>query len=302
MTLVVVGLDAADYRLVQKWELHHLLLDTHSKLETFAHTKEIPITAEVWPAIATGKLPDEGGQAGQRGSDWSGTMAAVNAVARRAVPMSIRKWIGRYLRSGKTVEDHFLPADGDHAFENGVVYNWPGITPAKNWSRSESWLERLNNGEMTDADFFRVQMGLTGEEIGWALSMSRTWLPIVGTRCHFLDHAGHAWSKQPSKLRTAYERVNDLVGILRKSDAVTDLVVCSDHGMQTTATDDPDPGTHSWESMVSSTVDAPLPEHVSDVRGWLDRYRPSSVDVDREWRTSNVDTPDDHLRDLGYIE
>jgi len=302
MTLVVVGLDAADLRLAERWDLKNILLENHGKLETFAHTKDVPITAEVWPAIATGSLPGEGGQEGPRGADWSGLMAVVDAVARRTVPMTIRKRIGRYLRAGETVDDYFLPSEGDHAFQGGVVYNWPGITPAKNWARSETWLERLNDGEITDADFFRIQIGLTGEEIGWALSMSGAWLPIVATRCHALDHAGHAWSTQPSKLQTAYERIDDLMKILREAETVTDLVVCSDHGMQTVVTDDPDPGTHSWESMVATTMVGPLPDHVSGIRAWLDERRPAPDEAGREWEGSTVDTPEDHLRDLGYIE
>lgn len=302
MTLVVVGLDAADYRLLKKWDLENLLLENHGPLETFAHSKDIPITSEVWPAIATGRLPEDGGTNGTRGSDWSGVMGVLESVASRTLPQSIRTTLGRYLRAGKTVEEHFLPAEGDHAFNEGVVYNWPGVTPATNWARSETWLARLNDGEISDADFLRVQMGLTGEELGWALAMSSCWYPIVATRCHILDHAGHAWASQPEKLRSVYERVDDLVGMLRESPSVSNLVICSDHGMETAVTGDPSPGTHSWEAYVASTRDEELPETVGAIRPWLEGIRPESTAIDKEWQGGSVDTDESHLRDLGYIQ
>lgn len=301
-TLVVVGLDAADYELARRWDCRNILLENHDGIETFAHTKEYPITAEVWPAIATGRTPDEGGQAGQRGSDWDGVMGLANAAARLVLPQATRARIGRYLRNGREVDDHFGPTDDDHVFAAGAVYNWPGITPAQNWARSEHWLDRFDDGELSDLEFLRRQMAFTGEELGWALGMSRTWLPMVGTRCHVLDHAGHAWANQEEKLRTAYEMVDGMVERLRGDPAVGEVVVVSDHGMQVGFADDPDPGTHSWRAMVSTTLDGPLPDHVRAVRSWLESEMPEPDGINDAWGESTMDTPTEHLRDLGYIE
>ena len=302
MTLVVVGLDAADPRLAERWDLQNLLLDNHSEMETFAHTRETPLTSEVWPAIATGVHPEEGGFDGRRGSDWSGLMSVVNRVAKKVLPKSIRANVGQRLRQGQTVEAHFGPNEGDHVFADGAAYNWPGITPAKNWARSEWWLEKYHDGELTDLEFFRRQMAFTGEEIGWATTMAGTWLPIIGTRCHVLDHAGHAWANQPSKLRTTYERVDEAVSELRNSSHVTELVVCSDHGMQTSICGDESPGSHSWHALVSATIDDTLPESVTGVRSFLERHRPEPSAIDDDWRDSGIDTPTERLKKLGYIE
>ncbi len=302
MTLVVVGLDAADPRLIERWNLQNLLLNTHAEMETFAHTREMPLTSEVWPTIATGVHPKEGGFDGRRGSDWRGLMSIVDTVAKHLVPKSIRTNVGQRFRQAQRVEAHFGSGDGDHVFADGAVYNWPGITPAKNWARSEWWLEQYHKGKLTDLDFFRRQMAFTGEELGWATAMAGTWFPIVGTRCHILDHAGHAWADQPSKLRTTYERVNELVGFLRNSSDVTELVVCSDHGMQTSVCGDESPGSHSWHTLISTTIDDALPESVMGVRSFLERHRPEAIPVNDEWNQSQIDTPTEHLKELGYIE
>lgn len=303
MTVVVLGLDALDTELAERWDCGNLLLDRHGGIETFAHTKEYPITSEVWPTIATGKLPSEGGHAGTRGSDWEGLLGVADSLAKVVLPQSVRAEIGRYLRNGREVDAHFGPTDGDHLFADGAVYNWPGITPAQNWARSERWLATLYDGELSDVEFLRRQAALTGEEFGWAIGMSDTWLPIVGTRSHILDHAGHAWCQREEKLRKAYEVVDDMVEVLLFAEHVDDIVVVSDHGIQTSFLGDDEPGSHSWRATIATTVavEGPLPEHVVDVRSWVDQYVPDAIGPEAEWDGRTIDTPTEHLEDLGYI-
>lgn len=301
-TLVVIGLDAADYEIAKRWECSNILLENHHELETFAHTKDYPITAEVWPTIATGKMPDEGGQGGKRGSDWGGMMGLANRVAKMTLPKSTRAKIGRYLRNGKEVDSHFDPTGDDHLFGNGAVYNWPGITPAQNWARSEHWLEEFNNGEISDIEFLRRQIAFTGEELGWAIAMSRTWLPIVGTRCHILDHTGHAWCKQEDKLRIAYEMVDEMIEILLCEKYVGDIIIVSDHGIQVSCVGDSNPGMHSWRAMFGTNIDGILPDHVKEVRKWIQNETPEPPEIDGSWFESNMNTPTEHLKDLGYIQ
>lgn len=319
MTLAVLGLDAADPRLAERWDCEHLLLDAHGGLETFAHSRDTPLTAEVWPVVATGRMPGEGdGAGGKRGSDWSGPLAVADSAGKRLVPQSWRATVGRYLRVGRPGDAMFGPdendgdsGDGDHvgersaadhAFADGAVYNWPGLTPTRNWKRAEYWLEQFHDGAIDDRAFLRRQLAFTGQEVGWLAAMAQAGLPIVGVHAHVLDHAGHAWARQPEKLRTAYEQVDRLAGMVRTHDAVTDLVVCSDHGMQTAVTDDDEPGHHSFEGLFATTAGGDLPAHVADVRAWLEAHTPAAEPLGESWDEGDFDTPTEHLRDLGYIE
>jgi len=79
------------------------------------------------------------------------------------------------------------------------------------------------------------------------------------------------------------------------------LVILSDHGMQTTATDDVSPGSHSWRSFVAvQGVMPPLPHTVHDVRSHLEVWAP---DGDESGAADvSVDTPTETLENLGYIE
>lgn len=46
-TLAVIALDAADYRLARQWNCENILLDNPGRIETFAYSKDKPITLEV---------------------------------------------------------------------------------------------------------------------------------------------------------------------------------------------------------------------------------------------------------------
>jgi hypothetical protein len=299
MTFAVLGLDAADYQLAQHWECSNLLQDNWGELETYAHTRDMPITAEVWPTIATGRMPDDGGFTGRRDQQWSGLMKPISAAANYLLPKSIRVSLGHRYRSSLDVPQQFDPSDADHLFSAGAVYNWPGATPAKNWARSTEYFRQLYRGELADEPFFRRQLALTGEEIGWLHAMSQSSLPVLGTRCHILDHTGHAWADHPEKLRRAYEAVDSMVGMLRDTEHIDSLLVVSDHGMTSPVVGDDTAGSHSWRAMVSYSEDVALPEHVADVREWVEQ----SGELNRvdERAESTRDTPEQLLRDLGYL-
>lgn len=299
--LIVIGLDGVDYELAKRWGCENILQNNHSQIETFAYTKDHPITAEVWPAIATGRLPEEGGKKGKRGSDWDEVMSIVSTVGKRVLPKDLQFKIGRYLRVGQEVDTHYGPVDEDHLFKTGASFNWPGISPAKNWSRAHYWFMEHHDGNISDIELLRHEMALTGQELGWAHSMSQTWLPIVGTRCHILDHTGHVWCDDEEKCRESYKIVDEMIGYMF-GDYPGDIVIISDHGMQTSFGGDSDPGTHSWRPIVSANFEAPLPDSVEDFREWVEHESPT-IDLPDRWNENTMGgATTQQLKDLGYIE
>lgn len=293
--LVVIGLDALDYKLAQDWGCDNLLLNNHKQIETFAHTKEWPITAEVWPVIAKGEMPR--GQERRRGEGWDGALGIAAKGSKYVLPDGLRSKIGRYLRVGDEVSDHYLPSDGDHMFQNGVVFNWPEITPAQNWSRANYWWRQHLEGDLTDEEFFNSQIGITGEELGWAYAMTKTQVPIIGTRCHSLDYFGHQWCHDTDKLRVAYETVDEMIGEMW-DNYDGEIVILSDHGMQVGGIDD-SPGEHSWRPTISTTISGDLPTEMDEIRPWVEEHKPVPGSVDWDNQTSGTDRQ--HLEDLGYL-
>lgn len=293
--LVVIGLDAADYDLLTRWDCQNILLDNHHEIETFAHTKDWPLTAEVWPVIAKGEMP-ESDDVMRRDTEWNGFIGLVNSIATKVVPTHIRAEIGRYLRLGKEVDGHYFPTNDDHMFGNGVVYNWPGITPAQNWSKANHWFRGHIDGELTDLGYYQSQIALTGQELGWAYAMTKTPVPLVGTRCHMLDYLGHSWCNDTDKLQDAYHVMDELIGHLFK-DYPGDVVIISDHGMQVDG--DLNPGEHSWRPVLGTTIEGDLPNKMDEIRKWVESNTPSARG--NVWKQQTVGTDIEHLKDLGYL-
>lgn len=294
-TLAVLGIDAADYRLARHWDCSNILLDNSQDIQTFSYSLDVPATLEVWPTIATGKLPQEHGivldQVG-----WDNT-AGLSIIVRmtRLLPERIRSSLVRLKESqfGSSVPQ----VESTHVFDRGSVYNWPGVTPCFDWNREGDWFREVTSGDLSEQEFRRRHLGNAGKGVGWLAGQSIAGVPIAGAHVHYLDHMSHLYAKRPDSLKSVYEEMDALVGWLRKQ--IDRLVIVSDHGMQTTRTDDPDPGVHSRHALIATTEAGALPKSVTDVRDWLEER--IEVSVAGMESVAAVDAPMEHLRDLGYL-
>ncbi|MFC4438915.1 MULTISPECIES: alkaline phosphatase family protein [Natrialbaceae] len=297
--MIVLGIDAADYRLVKRWNLENLLLDNHASLETFSHSLETPSTIEVWPSIATGLPPEEHGLSGGSRDrlEWENPALKLASRLTSYLPTEVRYQLGRPFRRTSSLESARIDDSIPHLFDSGHVRNWPGITPAREWGQASEWFGRVSRGELSDEEYFRLEMGNDGRIIGWLEAQALSGVSIAGAHTHGLDHLGHVYAKRPQRLREGYELIDTLVGQLR--DLADELVIVSDHGMQQTLTDDPEPGVHSWHAMVSTTMEGDLPDSVFDVRPWIEARLGSESRTENDAAT--IDAPAEHLRDLGYL-
>lgn len=298
--LAVIALDAADYRLARRWDCENILLDNHGRIETFAYSKDEPITLEVWTSVATGVHPEEHGMAstGEQ-QEWENPLLrTASAVAPYVLPKPLRVRLGTVLRgdeddTGMT----FSQTDCDHVFPEGGVYCWPGITPATHLSKTWHWLNLAQQGEITDDELWRRLYANVGKEFGWVVGMAHTSLPVVGVHSHILDAAGHTYANREEDLRQVYERVDEMLGTVREH--VDRLVVMSDHGIEVSALDgDDDPGRHSWRATFATTESGERPESVYDVREWIEQRTRSHASRNDEVL---LDTTREQLEDLGYL-
>lgn len=295
MTLVVLGLDAADYRLAKRWGCDELLLDRHSAFETESHSLGVPATLEVWPSIATGLRPDEHGVV--LDPENRPTRPFLHRLATRAIRQFPDMLEKKLLDLKRSQFGAVKPTtDESHVFETGVVTNWPGITPCHDWVTEGEWFSAVTAGDMSEDEFDRNYLAHVGQQIGWAAGAAAAEYPVAGVHVHYLDHMGHLFAKRPDRLREAYEVADSFVGWLREQ--VDDVLVLSDHGMQTTATDDDSPGVHSWHAMTATSLDDAPPESVLDVRNWVEKRIDEPPDDEN---FGGVDAPTGHLRDLGYV-
>ena len=295
-TICVLALDAADYELVQKLECKNMLLENHGPLEVFGHNFDVPQTTEVWPTIATGLSPTEHGMS-REVRQWDSPVLQSLSKGTDLLPDGVRTALGapfRKLGAGRSIEQTDTT---DHAFDR--VFGWPGITSADHLHEAWQWYNEASEGGLTVGELTDRLRANTGQEFGWLAAMSKSNVPLIGVHSHVLDVAGHMFATEPDRLRSVYGWVDDLLGWLRQY--VDKLVVLSDHGMQTTVTDDDDPGNHSWRALVATQgLSDSLPESAYDVRAWLESNASARTETD----DSEVDLGEveEHLADLGYME
>lgn len=291
-TISVLALDAADYKLLKKWECENILLKNDRELQTFSYTYDRPYTREVWATVATGMGPKEHGIAG-RSANWDNRMLDFASSTLPILSTNYRSRIGSLLTEfGFDIDTQELST----TFDSGMVTQWPGITDETHFSEAREWLSLINEGHLSESELRNRLLGNTGMELGWLAATAQTDLPITGTHAHILDVAGHVYSSRPDKLKQYYKIVDEMVGIM--IDCCDEVVILSDHGMEVSLLDDPDPGKHSWRAFISSTRDSTLPNDVLDVRDWLTEIQP---DVESESVPENLDAPEEHLKALGYF-
>ena len=299
MTLVIIGLDALDFALVDEFDIDSFKLNTYDRMETVAHMHEIPYTPEVWATIATGAHPRDHNISGST-SSWNNPIIDILSNFSGHLSNSTRSNIGDLIEQTTGAEYTIADVDISHIFESDdrIVHNWPGVYRGSELKRA--WNIMWREGQ-TNAEFERDIYGLAAEQFGWAREMLHHEMAVVGVHIHLLDAAGHAYGDQRDRLKAVYERAGEFVAEIR--DALSeedDLLVLSDHGMvvdwYSDEYDSPKgPGSHSWRAFASSTKQT-VPETVFDVTDWVDK---NANKTERE--SERLDINEDLLRELGYI-
>lgn len=297
-TVCVLALDAADVQLAQRWDCHNLLLERHAGLETFAYSKDEPYTPEVWATVATGVGPEVHGIGEeQQEVEWDNPLLRLGSRVTRQLPPRYRQALGRPFRRRGATQTFQEIADGvDHPFD--ATLSWPGLGEADHLREMWRVADRAVHDDLDQQAVAETFHRLTGQELGYLATLADTDAQLVGAHAHVLDIAGHLHATEPEALREWYEWVDRQVGRLRRQ--CPRLVVLSDHGMRTTATDDNDPGSHAWRAYIATQgLDEPLPESVFEVREFLE-----AAVGDRDDRATGavaMDTPTETLENLGYL-
>lgn len=306
MTLVVLGLDALDAALVEDFDIDTYRLSTHGRMESVAYMfDDRPHTGEVWPTVATGLHPRDHGITGGGESTWSNPLIELGSrlIEPLDLPMRTRNRLGD-IAERTTGASWELSTVTDPTFFDApgrVVHNWPGVHRNSELHRIWDVIEEgVRSGEdnMPRETYERKVKGIAAEQFGWIREMLNHDLSLAASHIHVLDAFGHAFSDDRENMRRSYEWCRDRVEeILDAMDDDDEMLILSDHGMETTWTEGQnEPGTHSWRAFSASTLDT-RPEDVHDVKAWVEAHV-----EDVAAGTSELDLPEEQLRQLGYIE
>jgi hypothetical protein len=294
-SIAILGIDAADYSLAKKWGCDNILLENNSEIDTFSYSHDFPATMEVWPSIATGLSPQEHGITIDPASNRESIVMKLAIKANQLMPSSISSSV---VAAKENIFGSSSPVTtSDHIFsDGGAVLNWPGVTECIDYNNAAVWFKKFKENRLSEGEFYNKVIGNAGRGMGWLASQSISNVPIFGVHIHMLDYMGHIYAKRPALLKKAYLDIDMLIS--RLLDRVDELLIISDHGMQTTELDDPHPGVHSTRALISSTMSDELPGSVLEVRDWLEGRKP---DILSSHSFSEIDAPESHLRDLGYL-
>lgn len=300
MTLVILGLDALDPVLVDRWNLENIPLDGCGEMETFSHTKNRPLTPEVWPTIATGLGPEEHGITRGNTSTWDNPIIDFASRFTWFLSFRMRGRLGDIAHE-VTGADHTIPeteADGIFTGRDRVVHNWPGVENS-DWLRQVWATANPGENDTTEDEFDRSVYGIAAQQFAWIQEVVTHPATVVGAHIHLLDMGGHIYSTDEERLQRMYQWSDEWVGnILDSSGQDDEMLILSDHGIVTpwSEEDGAEYGEHSWRAFSSATTgDRPL--DVFEVRDWVEQ-QVSGLEYDPG---TAVDIPEEQLRDLGYI-
>lgn len=297
--MVLLALDALDAGLVEYFDIDTYRLHTHDKIETYSNMNPGPYTLEVWPTVATGVHATEHGVTATNVSQWENPLLELASKFTGHLSGSIRSRLGHIVRGTLDTDYAIGETEMETIFDgrDRVVHNWPGVHNSE--ELREVW--RMTNQGYSKEEFDREVLGKCAEQFGWTREMLNHDVHLVGVHVHALDVFGHAHATELDELERLYRRVAEFVEDLRAAlGEDDDLLILSDHGILNEALDegtDRDFGDHSFRAFVSSTREDPLPESVFDVKDWVeDRLTETGTEH------SELDMPEEQLRQLGYIE
>lgn len=299
MTLVVLAIDALDAALVDYWDMDTLRLTRHTEVETFDNMREDPYTPEVWATVATGLPPEEHGVTDEGTSEWTNPLVDFASRFTGILPLHVRARLGDVAEDVTGAEYSLGRTDKPTIFDGDgrVVHTWPGAGPSDDviavWN-----MMKPHQGN-THEEFERDVRGIGAQQFAWAEEMLDHNVVLVGTHVHTLDVCGHAYAEDEERYRAMYEWVAEWVTRIREQLGDDDLLIMSDHGINTSFCEvrDKYPGSHSYRAYAATTVDERLPASVFDVREWIE----ARVDRHTVYDDAEVEMPEETLRELGYI-
>jgi predicted AlkP superfamily pyrophosphatase or phosphodiesterase len=325
MTLVVLGIDALDPKIINSEEYKNLKLDSHSAINTINSSAGEPSTHELWPTIITGLRPEEHGLLLNDGVSWdSNFLRYSSSIADYVIPSKIQRWVGNWILNN-TKQDAFRTSVEYYEKNNiSTLFDSFQSKPIgiPNYVTDKSTEDRENQLRSSLAGLFERDADTTGghkssdPEAFYELCMEMSMIRIARVRRALrssnyelvfgytsgLDLIGHVSYDDPKLQRQAYKELDEFVfEVLGDLDDNDELVIISDHGLQD--------GKHTDMAFISSTTKS-ITKNVNSVTDFYDAVikelsnNKHSVDNGQRLNRSGNEGAEDvkqQLEDLGYM-
>jgi len=319
--VIVLGWDALDIELLEKYGLADDFGGEQTKIDTYANPViDEPHTRELWPSMITGLHPDDHGihaVSEDDGVQWNNPLLnTASTLANGLVPKPVLNAIGRQLRSRGAGLDQ---KQTNYYTENGISTVFGPSDRAISIPNYETEYDRTNTLDATrdtvwkdllvdrdgtegfDPDITTEGMyGILGEEVGKRLSHTITSMQQGNglTWCWFgcLDTVGHMAPTVDAPLERDFYHVaakaTQTVRELAPEDST--IISVSDHGLQD--------GEHTDYATLCGPSDAcETISSVFDIAEWVKSENPTSTSKNHGVGTAAMRDTKDQLEKLGYV-
>jgi predicted AlkP superfamily phosphohydrolase/phosphomutase len=322
MTVVVLGIDALDPKLVDRHEHSDLVLDRYKSIETIVSSAGEPSTHELWPTIITGLPPSEHGVVLDDGVAWENPLiAALSSVADYAIPDSIQTQVGNWLLTNTRADAFRIPAT--YFTDNGIETVFDGyksiaigvpnyVVDPDTEDREHQLRRHMGRLFKRDSDaegghastdpsaFYEQCLEMAMVRIARVRRSLRSGeYELVFGYTSGLDLVGHVAHDRPALQQRAYNELNEFVGELRNDlNEDDELLLVSDHGLQN--------GLHTTEAMIAASDINVIKdvESVLDIREIIERLLKTGnhkVIYSRSQEPTEDESVRKQLNELGYL-
>lgn len=321
--IVVLGWDALDIELANKYGLHGEFGSYRKRIETFSNPiVNEPHTRELWPSMITGQYPDEHGIHAVTegdGIDWNNPLLNVaSTYGSKIIPQSVRTAIGQRLRQRGAGLDQKQVAYYDGNNVPTLFHNdWARAISIPNYetaadrryeldaTRNGVWGELLvdrDGAEGYDPKIpaeqqYSILYREVGKRLGHTTAAINAGNGLVWTWFGFLDTVGHIQPMVETPLeRDAYTHAANVTKQVRQNTSdETCVIAVSDHGLQD--------GDHTKYATLYSNCQSAvaLIDSVVDIYDWVMGQELANTTPNTTDRTNSMDGVKDQLSDLGYI-
>ncbi len=248
MTIIVLGYDALEHKLVKEYKLSNLKQKSYTKLDI----SDFPVisTPPIWASMITGEINEE------MISYWVPEYKTVNSIyipavkfARKILPSKVREFLNKFIRNKFYKERDESPLQATLSFledtETPTIFSelssWHNEIPGYNATTGEKKKKRFETAfeDAKDEIKRKATMKLIKKQHEKEFKNLLDTLDekdnydLIFWYTKYLDEIGHM--DRGSKLRTMrrYMDVNKEVGKVKsKLDLEDKLYIISDHGMK----------------------------------------------------------------------
>lgn len=267
--IIILGIDALEYDLVEEWDLKYLKQKAYCK--TDLSDFDVIITPSIWGAMLTGKKIEEIEEIFLRRARFfsehgvniksNPEQYVIAKIFRKILPKKIKDYVSKNL-SRKFLPDPFKKTYNiiqrkryttifdffEKIWNNGI----PAYNRNVSTKEEKQLMEKAIRGDVKS--LYNYSMQLYKKEKEELLKAITEDYDLIFWYTPFLDKIEHFYIAKKAKLLNIYMELNNLVKIVKeKLDDNDVLYIISDHGM-IPVEDDPRGGDHSDHGFFSSNT------------------------------------------------